>query len=110
MSIGPPVRISDGIYSAEAPEPFSAKGVGITDGDTVDVTGSDGANYLHCSPRWHRCSRHDQAFETQSTQYLASVISSKTVTLECGNERSYGRLICKILLPRAEDLFETCIS
>jgi endonuclease YncB( thermonuclease family) len=46
---------------------------------------------------------HDQSFGAQSTQYLASLISGKTVNLECSDERSYGRLICKILLPNGED-------
>jgi len=35
---------------------------------------------------------------------LTALISGKTVTLECENERSYGRLICKILLPNGEDI------
>jgi hypothetical protein len=33
-------------------------------------------------------------------QHLWELISGKTVTLDCENERSYGRLFCKILLPR----------
>jgi hypothetical protein len=32
------------------------------------------------------------------------MIAGKTVTLECENERSYGRLICKILLPNRADV------
>ena len=39
----------------------------------------------------------------QSTQYLASLVSGKNVTLECESERSYGRMICKVLLPGGED-------
>jgi nuclease-like protein len=30
--------------------------------------------------------------------------SGKTVTLECESEKSYGRLLCKILLPNGEDV------
>ena len=46
---------------------------------------------------------HDQPFGAQSTEHLARLVSGKTVTLDCENERSYGRLICKILLPDGED-------
>lgn len=31
-------------------------------------------------------------------------MSGKAVTLQCEYERSYGRLICKVLLPYGEDL------
>ena len=47
---------------------------------------------------------HDQAFGAQSTQHLSDLISGKTVSLDCENERSYGRLICKIILPNGEDV------
>jgi endonuclease YncB( thermonuclease family) len=47
---------------------------------------------------------HDQPFGPESTQHLIALISGKTVALECENERSYGRLICKILLPDGEDV------
>jgi endonuclease YncB( thermonuclease family) len=82
---------------------FSAKVTNITDGDTVDVLGSGGAAYA-IRLAGIDGPEHDQAFGTQSTQHLASLISGKTVTLECENERSYGRLICKILLPGGEDV------
>jgi endonuclease YncB( thermonuclease family) len=35
---------------------------------------------------------------------LSELISNETVRLECADERSYGRLICKILLPKGEDI------
>jgi len=47
--------------------------------------------------------RPSQPFGTESTQHLTDLISGKTVTVECDNERSYGRLICKILLPNSDD-------
>ena len=36
---------------------------------------------------------HDHAFGAQSTQHLSELVSGKTVTLGCENERSYGRLV-----------------
>lgn len=88
---------------ANAPNKFSAKIVGVTDGDTVDAL--DQAGLTH-SIRLAGIDapEHDQAFGAQSTQYLSNLISGKTVTLECENERSYGRLICKILLTSGEDV------
>jgi len=82
---------------------FSAKVVSITDGDTVDVLRSDNFTYA-IRLSGIDAPEHDQAFGTQSTQNLTSMISGKTVTLECENERSYGRLICKILLANGEDV------
>jgi endonuclease YncB( thermonuclease family) len=46
---------------------------------------------------------HDQPFGSQSTEHLAGLVSGKMVTLDCENERAYGRLISKILLPDGED-------
>src|SRR5713101_5759996 len=85
------------------PNTFSAKVVSITDGDTVDVLRSDNFTYA-IRLTGIDAPEHDQAFGTQSTQHLAGLISGKTVTLECQNERSYGRLICKILLRNGEDV------
>jgi endonuclease YncB( thermonuclease family) len=89
--------------SADPLNEFSANVTNITDGDTVDVLGPGGATYA-IRLVGIDAPEHDQAFGTQSTQHLASLISGKTVTLECENERSYGRLICKILLPNGEDV------
>jgi endonuclease YncB( thermonuclease family) len=82
---------------------FSAKVAGVTDGDTVDVLKPDGLTY---SIRLAGIDAPEsaQAFGSQSTQQLAGLISGKTVTLECENEWSYGRLICKIILPSGEDV------
>jgi hypothetical protein len=46
----------------------------------------------------------EQSFGAQSTRHLSALVSGKTVTVQCENERSYGRLICKILLPSGEDI------
>jgi endonuclease YncB( thermonuclease family) len=81
---------------------FSAKVVSITDGDTVDVLAPGNLTYA-VRLAGIDAPEHDQAFGAQSTQHLSDLISGKTVTLDCENERSYGRLICKILLPNGED-------
>jgi endonuclease YncB( thermonuclease family) len=82
---------------------FSAKIVSITDGDTVDVLAPSNLTYA-VRLAGIDAPEHDQTFGAQSTQHLSELISGKTVTLDCENERSYGRLICKILLPGGEDV------
>jgi endonuclease YncB( thermonuclease family) len=82
---------------------FSAKVVSITDGDTVDVLTLGNLTYA-VRLAGIDAPEHDQAFGTQSTQHLSNLISGQTVTLECENERSYGRLICKIMLADGDDI------
>ena len=89
--------------ASNPPNRFSAKVTNITDGDTVNVLDPGGTTYA-IRLAGIDAPEHDQAFGTQSTQHLVSMIAGKTVTLECENERSYGRLICKILLPNGEDV------
>jgi endonuclease YncB( thermonuclease family) len=86
----------------ELPNRFFATVVGIMDGDTIVVADSAGRQE---SVRLSGIDapEHDQAFGAQSTQYIASLVSGRNVTLECENERSYGRMICKVLLPTGED-------
>ncbi len=81
---------------------FSAKIVSITDGDTVDVLSQGDLTYA-VRLEGIDASEHDQPFGSQSTEHLTEILSGKNVTLECENERSYGRLICRILLPNRED-------
>jgi endonuclease YncB( thermonuclease family) len=81
---------------------FSAKVVSITDGDTVDVLAPGNLTYA-VRLAGIDAPEHDQTFGAQSTQHLSELISGKPVTLDCENERSYGRLICKIVLPNGED-------
>jgi endonuclease YncB( thermonuclease family) len=85
------------------PNKFSAKVVAITDGDTVDALDSRGLTYS-IRLAGIDAPEHDQPFGPESTQHLTALISGKTVALECENERSYGRLICKILAPNGEDV------
>jgi endonuclease YncB( thermonuclease family) len=81
---------------------FSAKVASITDGDTVGVLAPGGQTYA-IRLAGIDAPEHNQAFGSQSTANLAALVSGKTVALECEDERSYGRLICKVLLPNGED-------
>jgi endonuclease YncB( thermonuclease family) len=82
---------------------FSAKVVSITDGDTVDVLGPRNLTYA-IRLAGIDAPEHDQAFGRESTQHLSELLSGKTITLDCENERSYSRLICKIVLRNVEDV------
>ena len=75
----------------------------ITDGDTVDALTADNLTYA-IRLAGIDAPEHGQAFGAQSTQHLSELISGKMVTLDCEDERSYGRLICKILLADGEDV------
>lgn len=105
-SIPTPAAPAAAAAADQLPNPlnkFSAKVVSITDGDTVDVLApgnlTDAVRLAGID-----APEHNQAFGAESTQNLSSLISGKTVTLECENERSYGRLICKIFLANGKDV------
>jgi endonuclease YncB( thermonuclease family) len=82
---------------------IAAKVIGVTDGDTVDVLESTGRQE---SVRLTGIDapEHDQVYGAESTRKLSGLILRKSVTLDCEDERSYGRLLCKILLPNGEDV------
>jgi endonuclease YncB( thermonuclease family) len=104
-SISPPVA-SGAAVAPQLANPlnrFSTKVVSITDGDTVDVLAPGNLTYA-VRLAGIDAPEHNQAFGTESTRHLSNLLSGKTVTLECENERSYGRLICKILIENSEDV------
>src|SRR5271155_3435270 len=80
---------------------MSGKVVGIADGDTITVTVSGGQQD---SIRLHGIDapEHNQTFGAQSTENLTRLVSGKTVSLDCGGQVSYERLVCKVLLPDGE--------
>ena len=82
---------------------FSGKVVSVTDGDTVDVLVSGNLIYA-VRLAGIDAPEHDQAYGTESTEHLSQLVLDKTVTLECEDERSYGRLICKIILADGDDV------
>jgi endonuclease YncB( thermonuclease family) len=43
-----------------------------------------------------------QAFGQRSKQNLSRLVFGKEVSLNCGKEESYGRLVCKILIDGAD--------
>ena len=83
--------------------PITATVTEITDGDTVNAKLPDG---LEHSIRLAGIDAPEsaQAFGAPSTAHLSQLISGKAVTLQCSGDRSYGRMICKILLPDGEDV------
>ncbi len=81
---------------------FNATVTSILDGDTVDVAGPSGVARIRLAGI--DAPEHDQSYGPESTQHLTSLLSTKTVSLDCEDKTSYGRLICKILLPSGEDI------
>jgi endonuclease YncB( thermonuclease family) len=77
--------------------------VGIADGDTLTVL--DSSNTQHVI----RLSGIDapessQAFGQRSKQSLSRHVYGRYVSLDCIEKRSYGRLICKVILPGGDDV------
>lgn len=85
-----------------AQEGFFAKVVGIDDGDTIDVLAAGNVQY-RIRLAGIDAPEHGQAYGTKSSQNLGGLIYGKQVNLDCGNEESYGRKVCKVLLPGGED-------
>ncbi len=108
MEPSPSAPVASASAPAVAPQPanrptrHSAKVISITDGDTIMVADSAGRQEV-IRLAGIDAPEHNQTFGSQSTANLTALVSAKTVNLECGSERSYGRLICKILLPTGED-------
>jgi endonuclease YncB( thermonuclease family) len=79
------------------------KVVGVTDGDTLTV--SDNSNSQHVIRlAGIDAPEHGQAFGAASEKHLADLVLDKNVNLDCTNEQSYGRLVCKVLLHSGEDV------
>lgn len=82
---------------------FSARVVGITDGDTITVVAPGNRQYT-IRLKGIDAPEHAQAFGTASRKYLASRVFGKQVELQCEKAESYQRLICKVTLPGGEDV------
>ncbi len=77
--------------------------VGIADGDTIAVLDSTGEREV-IRLAGIDAPEHNQSFGERSTQSLAALVLGKSVTLDCGGEQSYARLVCKVFLPNGEDV------
>lgn len=86
------------------PNRYAGKVVSVTDGDTIDVALAPKDLVQAVRLEGVDAPEHDQTFGSQSTQHLSELVSGKPVNLECENERSYGRFICKVLLPDGTDV------
>jgi len=81
----------------------NGKVVGVADGDTIAVL-DDLNREIVIRLAGIDAPEHNQAFGNESAVNLSRLISGKTVTLDCGGGQSYGRLVCKVLLPKGEDV------
>jgi endonuclease YncB( thermonuclease family) len=91
------------VLSTASAQIFSAKVVGITDGDTITVLAASNQQFVV------RLSGIDapeleQPYGAASEKHLADLIAGKQVNLDCGPEESYGRKVCKVLLRNGEDV------
>jgi len=97
-----PIAIFALAITSVAQETFSARVVGIDDGDTIDVLAAGKVQY-RIRLAGIDAPEHGQAYGTKSSQNLRNLVSGKQIDLDCRNEESYGRKVCKVLLPGGED-------
>jgi endonuclease YncB( thermonuclease family) len=90
-------------------EIVASRVVGVQDGDTVTVL-APGNDQYRIRLAGIDAPEHNQAFGGRSKQNLSKLLFGKAVNLDCGKEESYGRLVCKILLPGGEDVCLTQIK
>ncbi len=82
----------------------AGKVASVTDGDTVDVALAPQGLVQSVRLAGIDAPEHEQAFGPDSTRHRSELVLGKAVTLQCEYERSYGRLICKVLLPNGDDV------
>lgn len=91
------------VANVVAQQNFAAKVVGIDDGDTIDVVASDNVQY-RVRLAGIDAPEHGQAYGAASQKHLGELVFGKQISLDCGTEESYGRKVCKVLLPNGEDV------
>ncbi len=82
---------------------LAGKVVRIADGDTITVQDSSGQE-TEVRLQGIDAPEHNQAFGQEATANLNRLVSGKIVTLDCNGEQTYGRSVCKVLLPSGEDV------
>src|SRR5713226_3005499 len=90
---------------ALAQETFSGRVVGVTDGDTITVLDSNKAQHK-IRLAGIDAPENNQAFGQRSKQNLSRMVFGKEVTLDCGKEESYGRLVCKVMVDGDDSCLE----
>ncbi len=93
-----------GIQPDYLPNRYAGKVVGVTDGDKINVAIAPEGLVRSIRLEGIDAPESTQGFGADSTQHLSKLVSGKSVALQCKNERSYGPLICKVLLPDGEDV------
>ena len=91
------------LIAARPATAFSGTVVSIQDGDTLTVL-TPTKSQFRIRLAGIDAPEYNQAFGTRSKQNLARLVFGKNVNLDCGKDESYGRLVCKILLPSGEDV------
>jgi endonuclease YncB( thermonuclease family) len=74
----------------------------VSDGDTVTALLNGGQQH-EIRLESIDAPEHGQAFASESKAHLSALVSGKNVNFDCNREESFSRLVCKILLPSAED-------
>lgn len=90
------------------PEPFQARVVSITDGDTLTVVRD--RRQVRIRLYGIDCPEPGQPFHTRATQRTAELAHGKTVTIKAESLDRYGRLVAWIVLPDKRTLNEILVA
>jgi micrococcal nuclease len=84
--------------TVQAAEPFSAKVIGISDGDTLTVLKAD---KTQVKIRLHGidCPDTGQDFATRAKEFTSSLVFEKTVRVNPLNTDRYGHTVAEVFLP-----------
>lgn len=90
-------------YRRPAPDrEFSARVVGIQDGDTITVL--RGAQQVRIRLYGIDCPERGQPFYRRAREFTASQVFGKTVTVEVIEQDRYGRLVARVYTPEGVEL------
>ena len=88
--------------------PFEAKGVGVSDGDTITVL--DGRTRVKVRLNGIDCPERGQPFGARAKQLTAELAFGKTVTVRPYGKDRYGRVLGDVVLPDGRVLNEALVA
>jgi micrococcal nuclease len=94
--------------SPPPPQPFEARVVSVTDGDTLTVLRN--RDQIRIRLYGIDCPEPNQPFHTRATRRTAELAHGKMVTVRPVSRDRYGRLVAWVVLPGGRSLNETLVA
>jgi micrococcal nuclease len=96
------------LSSSKAFANFSGRGVGVTDGDTIEVLHDQRPERIRLSGI--DCPEKGQAYGKRAKQAASEMVFGKEVTLQTFGKDKYGRTIAGVLLPDGTNVNHTLVK